>query len=115
VHRDHGFALLDALLATALLVVGVLSLLQLFALAARANGTARHLTIASVLAAQKIEELRSTPWHVPSDGADRVAEFTRQWSVSPLEEDPAHTAIIQVSVTPGAVRLVTLRAKGDEP
>ena len=111
VDRDRGFALLDALLASTLLVVGVLSLAQIFALAARANGTARHLTIASVLAAQKIEELRSMPWRVPDEGLDRIAEFTRQWSVAPLGADPAHTAIVQVSVTPGAVRLVTLLAK----
>jgi len=114
VPRDRGFALPDALLASTLLVVGVLSLTQIFTLAIRANATAQHVTVAAVLAAQKIEELRSTPWRVPDEGVDRVEAFTRQWSVAPLGADPAHTAIIQVSVTPGAVRLVTLRAR-DEP
>ena len=108
---DRGFALPDALLATALLVVGVLSLLQIVALAARADRAARHLTVGSVLAAQKIEELRSTPWSVPAEGVDRIEEFTRRWSVTPFSVDPSYTAVIQVSVTPGAVRLVTLRAR----
>ena len=94
-------------------MVGVLALTQVFALTARANATARHVTIASVLAAQKIEELRSTAWSIPAQGVDSVAEFTRQWSVAPLAADPAHTAVIQVRVTPGAVRLVTLRTADD--
>jgi Tfp pilus assembly protein PilV len=109
---DRGFALPDALLATALLVVGVLSLLQVVVLAARADRAARQLTVGSILAAQKIEELRSTPWSVPAEGVDRIEEFTRRWSVSAFDADPSFTAVIEVSVTPGAVRLVTLRARG---
>ena len=111
---DRGFALPDALLASTLLVVGVLSLTQLFVLAARANRTARHVTVGSVLAAQKIEELRSTEWSVSGEGTDRIDEFTRQWSVAPLGADPMNTAVIEVRVTPGGARLVTLRTK-DEP
>jgi Tfp pilus assembly protein PilV len=107
---NRGFALLEALVASTLLVVGVLSLAQIFILAARADVTAHRLTVASVLAAQKIEELRSTPWGA-SDGIDRIEEFTRQWSVTPLGIDPSSTSVIQVSVTPGAVRLITLRAR----
>ena len=108
---DRGFALLEAIVASTLLVVGVLSLAQIFTLAARADGTARHLTVGSVLAGQKIEELRSLPWSVPAEGVDRVEEFTRRWSVTPLGVDPSSTAVIQVSVTPGGVRMVTLRAR----
>jgi Tfp pilus assembly protein PilV len=108
---DRGFALLEALVASTLLVVGVLSLAQIFTLAARANVTAHQLTVASVLAAQKIEELRSSPWSTSAEGVDRIQEFTRRWSVTPLGVDPSSTAVIQVSVTPGAVRLITLRAR----
>ena len=109
--RDDGFALLEALVASTLLVVGVLSLVQIFTLAARADITARHLTVGSMLAAQKIEELRSSPWSAPTEGIDRLDEFTRRWSVTPLPLDPSSTAVIQVSVTPGAVRMVTLRTR----
>ena len=108
---DRGFALLEALVASTLLVVGVLSLVQIFLLAARADVTAHRLTVASVLAAQKIEELRSASWSTSANGVDRIEEFTRRWSVTPLGLDPTSTAVIQVSVTPGAVRLITLRAR----
>jgi Tfp pilus assembly protein PilV len=108
---NRGFALLEALVASTLLVVGVLSLAQIFTLAARADITAHRLTMASLLAAQKVEELRSLPWSVSAEGVDRVQEFTRRWSVTPLGIDPSSTAVIRVSVTPGAVRLITLRAR----
>jgi Tfp pilus assembly protein PilV len=108
---DRGFALLEALVASTLLVVGVWSLVQIFTLAVRADVTAHRLTVASVLAAQKIEELRSSPWGVSAEGVERIEEFTRRWSVTPLGVDPSATAVIQVSVTPGAVRLITLRTR----
>ncbi len=111
VDRDRGFALLDALLASALLVAGVLALMQIITLAGRANETARRLTMGSILAAQKLEELRSVEWRVPDGGSDRVGEFRREWSILPFDADAAHTAVIDVRVTPGAVRLVTLRVR----
>ena len=112
---DRGFALLDALLASTLLIMCVLSLTQLLVLAARANGTARHMTIGSMLAAQKVEELRATAWRVHGEGTDRIDEFTRRWSVAPLGVDPARTVVIDVRVTPGGARLVTLRTNEHDP
>jgi Tfp pilus assembly protein PilV len=111
----RGFALLDALLASTVLIVCVLSLVQLFVLAARADRTARHLTIGSILAAQKVEELRSTPWSTRGEGVDRIGEFTRRWTVTPLAVDPANTAVIDVRVAPGGIALVTLRTSEDDP
>jgi Tfp pilus assembly protein PilV len=109
--RDSGFALPDALFASALIVAGVLALMQVITLAARANETARRLTAGSILASQKVEELRSLEWRVPDAGVDQVGEFRREWSVSPLDVDAARTAVIDVHVTPGPVRFVTLRAR----
>jgi hypothetical protein len=112
---DRGFALLDAFLASTLLIVCVLSLMQVFVLAARANRTARHMTIGSMLAVQKVEELRSLPWSVRGEGTDRIGEFTRRWAITPLGVDPANTAVLDVRVTPGGVGLVTLRTNEDDP
>jgi Tfp pilus assembly protein PilV len=115
VDRNRGFALLDALFASALVVAGVLALLQVITMAARANETARRLTVGSILAAQKLEELRSLEWRVPDGGVDTVGEFRREWTVSSLPVGAAHTAVIDVRVTrsglAGAVRFVTLRAR----
>lgn len=113
--QPRGFALLDALFATTLLIVCVLSLAQLFVLAARANEAARQMTMGSILAAQKMEELRFAPRSAGFEGSDRIDEFTRQWAITPFGGDPQEGAVLDVRVTPGGVRLLTLRKSEDDP
>jgi type II secretory pathway pseudopilin PulG len=61
--RDtRGFSLLEVLVATTLLIVSLAALAQLFAIATRANSSARASTYATVLAQQKMEQLRSLTW-----------------------------------------------------
>ncbi len=57
-----GFSLLETLVAITLLTVGVCSLAQLFVISARANQRAHVMTTASVLAQQKMEQLRALMW-----------------------------------------------------
>ena len=59
---DRGFSLLEVLFATTMLVVGVAGLAQLFALSTRTNTSARATTFASLLAQQKMEQLRGLTW-----------------------------------------------------
>lgn len=54
-----GFSLVEVLVATTILTVGVATLAQLFAISTRANGSARTTTYAAVLAQQKMEQIRS--------------------------------------------------------
>ena len=105
-----GFALLETLIAMAILVVAVLSLAQLLTLASRANIAAGQMTTATILAAGKMEELRALPWGSTS-GEDRVGAHTRRWSMSAFPADGMNAAIVDVRVEPGGVRLVTLRAR----
>jgi prepilin-type N-terminal cleavage/methylation domain-containing protein len=56
---ERGFSLLEVLIATTILTVGVATLAQLFALSTRANASARTTTFAAVLAEQKMEQIRS--------------------------------------------------------
>lgn len=106
-----GFSLIETLLAGALLSIGVLALAQVFVVTISAAGAARRTTLASILAAQKLEELYAGPLRLTGAGTDRVAEFTRTWTVTPHEEDPLNTAVIQVTVTPGTGALVVLRTR----
>lgn len=66
---DGGFSLLEALFATTILTVAVLSLAQVFAVAARANAAARTSALTALLAAQKLEELRTLAWTFDLNGA----------------------------------------------
>jgi Tfp pilus assembly protein PilV len=111
IERNDGFSLIEAILAGSLLAVGILALVQLLAVAAQGAAVAERVTAAAILAAQKIEELRSAPCCVAAEGADRIGEYTRAWSVRPLPADPAEAVVIQVSVRPGRVRMATVRSR----
>lgn len=129
---EQGFSLLDSLIACTVLTVGVLSLAQLFAIAASLNESSRHNTLATVFASQKLEELRTLV--DPAPGADVIDSlghphaasgggppanpaYVRRWTVDPLDVDPAGRSVIEVTVTratarpgPGsrAIRIVTV-------
>ena len=98
--NNHGFSLIEALVASAILATGLLSLAQLLAFAATANAAAGRATHATLLAAQKIEELRAaSSAALEGDAGDAPAPgFTRRWSVSALPSDPEHVVLIQVLV-----------------
>ena len=124
---DKGFSLLEALIATSIMAVGVAALAQLAGLSLYANVQARQTTVAPVLARQKIEELvaeaavgglaPSPAGTLASDVAgycdfvDRAGRplgagpsppaesaYARRWSIEPLPASPAHTSILQVLV-----------------
>ncbi len=60
--RSSGFSLLETIIATALLATAVLTVAQLFGLAIRSNQVARNTTFATMLAQQKVEQLRGLTW-----------------------------------------------------
>ena len=99
---ERGFSLVEVLVATAVLVVGLVALAQLFAVATLANVAGRQTTHATLLAAQKLEELRSRAWKggglAPFEDGDRVGAYIRRWTIAPLPGDPDHTVVIRVSV-----------------
>src|SRR5438128_2363097 len=98
--NNHGFSLIEALVASSILATGLLSLAQLLAFAASANAAAGRATHATLLAAQKIEELRAaSSAALEGDNGDAPAPgFMRQWSVSALPSNPDDIALIQVVV-----------------
>jgi prepilin-type N-terminal cleavage/methylation domain-containing protein len=81
-----GFSLLEVLVALTLLSVTVLGLTQLFAYAARAERQGRALTAASVLASQKLDQLRSLTFAYDAAGA-RVTDVSTDTATVP--ESPA--------------------------
>lgn len=78
---ENGFSLIEVMMATALMAVALVSLAQLFAISTRNNIGARYSTMASILAEQKMEQLRGLTWgfdmlNLPlSDFSTNVAAF----------------------------------------
>jgi len=65
---EGGFSLLEVLCATTILTTALVALAQLFAVSTRANTGARATTFSSVLAQQKMEQLRGLTWGFDSLG-----------------------------------------------
>jgi prepilin-type N-terminal cleavage/methylation domain-containing protein len=60
--RDTGFTLIEVLIAIGLFVAVAIGVAQLVAIAARATRAARERTTAAILAAAKMDQLRSLAW-----------------------------------------------------
>lgn len=126
---EDGVSLIEVLIATGVLVTGVAAVLQLFIIATRATVDARDATYATVLALQKIEELRAAPFPEPGEATEHLnargavvvdgtggALYDRRWTVAPLPAQPADTVVITVlvsrrGVADRAVRLMTIRTR----
>jgi prepilin-type N-terminal cleavage/methylation domain-containing protein len=59
---ERGFSILEVLIATSVMTVAVAALAQLFSVSTRANNSAKSTTYASILAQQKMEQLRGLTW-----------------------------------------------------
>ncbi|MBI2828254.1 MAG: hypothetical protein HYX77_03135 [Acidobacteria bacterium] len=115
VASGSGFSLVEVLIATGLLATAIAWLPYLFAVATRANLDAGDTTWATVLAAQKIEELRAGPFPEslaaqsvdyldsggnPLDGFGSTQRaYTRRWWIEPLPSAPDSTIAITVVVS----------------
>jgi hypothetical protein len=120
---SHGFSLVEALIATMVMVAGIVGLAALYDVAVRTNAAARTATVASMLAVDRMEQLRSVPFVVggvrpalsPSgtlsanidgfcDFLDAksnparvdVATYVRRWAVTALAGDPDNAVVLQV-------------------
>ena len=130
--RSDGFTLVEVMIATSILAVGLVSLAQLALVARNSNQAAARLTIASVLAQDKLEQLRAAPF---PDGASASCceffdaqgaplgdgptppvgtDFARWWSIDPVAAVPESARVLSVWVAPGgaaAMRLTTVRSR----
>lgn len=66
---DRGFSLVEALFATTILAAGIGAVSQLALVAVRANHAATSTTLTTILASQKLEQLRALAWTFDVSGA----------------------------------------------
>jgi prepilin-type N-terminal cleavage/methylation domain-containing protein len=126
VMNARGFTLVETLTAISIVGIALTALAQLFVIAEHANADARRSTLASILAAQKIEQLRSLDADLAPQGEASLSAdvpgacdfldeygrslgtgsgavpgtvYVRRWSVEAIPADP-DTFVVQVAVFP---------------
>jgi hypothetical protein len=86
--NSDGFSLVEVLIATFLLATVSLSVAQLFAVTTRNTWTARGQTSSTVLAEQKMEQIRSLTWGFDNTGLGLpVSDTTSNLTVTPPTQD----------------------------
>jgi len=128
--KAGGFVLAEVLVAIALLTGAVTTLALLVSKSTAANMSAKRATLATLLATDKLEELRSVPFDDAALGAsppdslttDREGFFDvpipgcrRRWSMTRLPSTTSEPVVVAVAVTwadssPRAV-ITTLRVR----
>ena len=137
----RGFSLVEVVVATGIMCAATIAIVQLSIMSVRVNRVARSATLATVLAAQKMEQLQSAGWTEltasPSDALARSTDgyceyldengrmlgggpswpagaiFVRRWALDRLADREA--LLIQIVVVPvsGAGRGVAGRGPGE--
>jgi hypothetical protein len=80
--NDAGFSIMEVVIAMAVMLVGLVSLAQLFALSTNANHASKTTTFAATLAEQKMEQLRGLTWGFDAVGLP-VSDLETNISVVP--------------------------------
>jgi prepilin-type N-terminal cleavage/methylation domain-containing protein len=137
---ESGYSLLETLVAVSLIAIGLSALAQLLAVSIHANARARRSSVASVLAEEKMEQLRGlggslspqpgTSLDVNTPGlCDFLDEYgrslgtglvpppgtayLRRWSITPVPADPAGSFLLQVVVARSVAQGVPFPAGAD--
>ncbi len=101
---ERGFTMLELMIALTVLLIGIAGIVGMQMSAMRASAYSRHATEASVLAEDKMEELRTVPLGAIVAASDTVdargnaapGPFTRAWA---LTWNGAATANLTVTVS----------------
>jgi prepilin-type N-terminal cleavage/methylation domain-containing protein len=86
---ERGFSLLEVLIATTIVAVALSALAQLFMLSMNANRNAKATTMATVLAAQKMEQLRSLTWSLDARGTPLTDPYLASLPSGSLRQNAA--------------------------
>ena len=125
-----GFTLIEVLVACTIFIAVAVGVAHLFTAATAANAAARAVTYASILAMEKMEQLRALPIGdaavaiSPPDSLDidapgysdtPLAGYWRRWKVARLPSQPDEAVAISVVVRraggPGDARLATIKVR----
>ena len=91
---DAGSTLVEVILATLVMTSGVLAMIQLVSVSTANNVFSRNTTVATILAVQKLEQLRALAWGVGANGLP-ISDLSTDTAVDP--ESPIGGTGLQIS------------------
>ena len=123
---EAGFTLAEALIATLILMFGLASIFNLMIVATTSNNLANRASAATLIAAEQLETLRSTPFSLLVNSAtdtletqtpgffviteiDGVGQFETRWLIQDLTN--VNMKFLQVRTDPGGFRGRQARAE----
>jgi type II secretory pathway pseudopilin PulG len=80
--NESGFSLIETLVATLLLVTGLVATAQMMVLSTRGNVAAQRTTFSATLAQEKMEQLRGLTWGFDNVGLP-IQDYTTNTAVDP--------------------------------
>ncbi len=81
--KKQGFTLIEIMIAIFLLVVAMLGVISVTVMVIKGNSFSKTMTTATTLAADKMEELKNTPFASVVTGNDtQETLYTRTWEVT---------------------------------
>ncbi len=96
--NEHGFTLIEVLIAMAIFSIGILGVAAMQTTAANGNSSARRVTNIANVAADYVERLISLPYNDLANGNDNTGtEYSVNWTVT--DDTPlTGTKTLQVTV-----------------
>lgn len=111
-HNHKGFTLVEIMVAMAILMIALLSLVSVTVMVIKGNSFSKTMTTAMTLARDSLEQLKNTGYNSLAGGTDTVGSiYTRTWTVtrdSPAVDMTTIEVVVQWNWQ-GAVRNATLR------
>jgi type IV pilus assembly protein PilV len=99
-HNEAGFTLIEVLISLAIFTIGILSVNAMQIASIRGNSVANGLTVASVAASSKIENIMAMPYdELISDSSTTTDGYTITWTVSAADVPTAGCKTVKVEVT----------------
>ena len=96
----QGFTLLEAMVSLAILAIGLIAVIRTFSISTRANAFARDRTTATLLAEQKMAELRGMPLREigikTGDFGEDYPRFKWQTLITLTGDDDIFEAVVRV-------------------
>jgi type II secretion system protein I len=99
--KANGFTLIETLIALVILVVALLALAGLMVTTTRNNSVGGHMTEAAILAQDKLEEFRASPFDGILTGNDQKTgshgvQYTRNWNVVASADSNLKTVTLNI-------------------